>query len=330
MWQMIGMLAELEQRGKSTTSTEFQRDRRHSRVERQGRPVRSQVLTMRVAALALALALAGTAAPRPEFEAASIRLNVDGTPYVFNGMQSLRTFSSRNQSLKNLIEEAYGTHSGRIDWLPFFVAPGQGMPILGGPNWLSDRYDITAKWSVPPGEPLTKTQKEMNLMLQSLLEKRFALQLHRETRPLPIYEMTLTNTSKLRQASCVAFDPDNPPVPPAHPHYCGASGLGRKGRDWTLDGNAMRMSQLADTLSSLIGAGRTVVDKTGYKGTFDAHLQWSPDQGQFGATDSTPPPDDAGSIFSVLEQQLGLKLKTGTGPVEVLVIDQLTRISHTG
>ena len=285
---------------------------------------------MRLTALAFAIALAGTAAPRPEFEAASIRLNVDETPYVFNGMQSPGVFSSRYQSLKNLIQEAYGTHSGRVSWLPFFVVAGQGLPILGGPGWLSDRYDITAKWSVPPGESLTKSQAEMNLMLQSLLEKRFALQLHRETRQVPIYEMTLTTTSKLKQASCLVFDPDNPPTPAApndHPHYCGASGLGRKGRDWTLDGTAMKMSELADALSWLIGSDRTVVDKTGFKGTFDAHLRWTPDQGQVGATDSTVPPDDAGSIFSVLEQQLGLKLKTGTGTVEVLLIDHVERPS---
>ncbi len=90
----------------------------------------------------------------------------------------------------------------------------------------------------------------------------------------------------------------------------------------------MKMSQLADTLSWLVGNGsRTIIDKTGYKGTFDAHLRWTPDQGQFGATDSTVPTDDAGSIFSVLEQQLGLKLKTGTGPVKVLVIDHVEKPS---
>ena len=281
---------------------------------------------MRAAALAFALALAGMAAQRPEFEAATIKLNIDGTPYVFNGMRSLGVFSSDNQTLKNLIQEAYGTPGGHRSWLPFVSTPGQGMPILGGPAWLGeDRYDITAKWTVPPGQPFLKAQADMELRLQSLLETRCGLQLHRETRQLPIYEMTLANASKLKQARCAVFDPDNPG--PGDVHYCGASGLSRQGRDWTLDGNAMKMSQLADTLSWLVGGGRTIIDKTGYTGTFDAHLRWTPDQGQFGASDSTVPPDDAGSIFSVLEQQLGLKLKPSTGPVEVLVIDHVERPS---
>ena len=90
--------------------------------------------------------------------------------------------------------------------------------------------------------------------------------------------------------------------------------------DWTLNGAGMKMSELANTLSWLIGS-RTIVDKTGFTGTFDAHLRWTPGQGEVGA--SVPPsPDDVNeSIFTVIQEQLGLKLKTGRAPVEVIVID---------
>lgn len=258
-----------------------------------------------------------------QFDAASIRPNVDGTPYVFNGMKSPGTFSPRNQTLRNLIQEAYGRPSGRRNWLPFFAAAGQGVPILGGPDWLDDRFDITAKWLPAPGESVAKMQADMELMLRSLLEDRFQLKLHRETQEMAIYEMTLENPAKLKRADCVGFDENSQQAGP----YCGASGLGRKGVDWTLDGTGMKMSELADTLSFLIGS-RTVIDKTGYTGTFDAHLRWTPGPGEFGARDIPGSNDDvSASIFTVLQQQLGLKLKAGRGPVEVIVIDRVERPS---
>src|ERR1700722_14130792 len=91
---------------------------------------------------------AQVSAPHFEFEAASIKLNVDGTPYVFNGMKSPGTYSAENQTLRSLIQEAYGIPGGRRSWLPYYSAAGMGMPILGGPKWIgSDRYDVAAKWT---------------------------------------------------------------------------------------------------------------------------------------------------------------------------------------
>lgn len=140
---------------------------------------------------------------------------------------------------------------------------------------------------------------------------------------MPVYELTLANTGKLKQAACTVFDPDNPSPPSAE--YCGASRLGRRGSmDWTLNGSAMKMSELANTLSWLIG-GRVIVDKTGFTGTFDAHLRWTPGQGEVGA-DHAPSPEDVNeSVFTVLQDQLGLKLKTARAPVEVIVIDSVEK-----
>lgn len=272
-------------------------------------------------------------ATRPEFDVATIRLNTDGGPYVFNGMKSLGTFSSQNQTLSNLIQEAYGARSGQRNWLPYFKAPGMGAPILGGPSWLTDdRWDITAKWNAAPaGAAVTRqliqsAQSQMELMLRTLLEERFQLKLHRETRDMPVFELVLANRSKLKQAHCTVFDPETmPPVAPDRPppDYCGASRLGRKEQDWTLDGTGMKMPELADTLSWLIGS-RTIVDQTGFQGTFDAHLRWTPGQGEFGARVPQSADGVDESIFTVLQDQLGLKLKTGRAPVEVIVIDSVS------
>jgi len=284
-----------------------------------------------LAAVAITTAIAA-AQSRPEFEVASIKLNVDGTPYVFNGMKSLGVFASVNQTLRNLIQEAYGTPSGRRNWLPVH-AVGAGMPILGGPDWIgSDRYDITAKWHARPGDGQTmqsigKAQAEMELMLRSLLESRFQVQVHRETRELPVYELTVATPGKLKKASCTVFDPASELPPDPSARYCGASTEGRKGLDWTLEGSSMKMPELAGALS-LFAGDRPVIDKTGFTETFDVHLQWTPELNQIGARDVPGSPDSStGSIFTVIQDQLGLRLKPGRGTVEVLVVDHAERPS---
>lgn len=275
-------------------------------------------------------------APRPEFEVASIKRNVEGGLVVFNGMRSPGTFASQNQTLKNLIQEAYGIPSGRRDWLPFFVAPGQGLPIFGGSDWVgSERYDITAKWNArldahPTMRAIQQAESEMDLMLRSLLEDRFRVKVHRETRELPVYELTVSKAGKLGRGSCNVFDPNNAPQLPLGqqpPSYCGGSTIGRKGPDWTLDGAGMKMGELADSLSFLIGT-RHVIDKTGFRGVFDAHLQWTPGPGEYGANwNQGASTEFSQSIFTVIENQLGLRLKAGRDPVEVIVIDRAERPS---
>jgi uncharacterized protein (TIGR03435 family) len=276
-------------------------------------------------------------AQRPEFEVASIKPNVDGGPRVFIGERSPGTFSAENVTLQNLIQEAYGSASEH--WLPYRKAPQQGLPIIGGPGWArSDRFDITAKSRVETGtrrrtSELTKeTQVEMDLMLRALLEDRFRLKLHRETKELPVFAMTVAKGGlKLGHASCVTFNPDNPPTTAQGqqpPSYCGNSRIARAGADWTLDGAGMSMNDLAGTLSLLIGS-RPVIDRTGFTGLFDVHMQWTPGPAQPGDADKPASSDDIGgqSVFTVLHRQLGLELKTGIGPVEILVVDHVEKPS---
>ena len=184
-------------------------------------------------AAATLAAFAQTPEPRPEFDAASIRLNTDESPIVFNGMKSLGTFSSQNQTLRNLIQEAYGATSGQRNWLPYYKAPARVFRFFGGPSWLGvDRWNIIAKWNVAPAgaavtlQVMETAQSQMNLMLRTLLEQRFQVKLHRETRDMPDYELTLVNPGRLKQARCSVFDPEN--LSPPSTEYCGSSRLGRK------------------------------------------------------------------------------------------------------
>lgn len=260
---------------------------------------------------------------------ASIHLNVDGGPYVFNGMKSPGLFVAQNQTVRNLIQEAWGRPSGQSTWLPVFVAAGAGVPITGGPEWLgTDRYNIQAKWNMAPLDAgSARAQNEMNRMLRTLLQQRFQIQLHQETRQLPVYELTVSSATQLRHGSCRNFDPSDVSPPGVSSDYCGGSSYARKGRDWILDGSGMTMSELADTLSLLIGT-RTVLDRTGYSGTFDVHMRWTAGPGELGAAWGEPSPDDVGeSVFTVVRRQLGLKLTAATGPVDVIVVDNAQRPS---
>jgi uncharacterized protein (TIGR03435 family) len=184
---------------------------------------------------------AQSSASRPEFEVASIKPNIEGGPVVFMGQKSPGTFSAQNETLRNLIQEAYGVTSEQRNWLPFPVPFGQSVQILGGPAWIgSERYDITAKSDAVPVEgqrtmqAMVKLQSEMDLMLRTLLERRFQLKVHWETRDLPVYELTLAKAGKLRRGRCTAFNPDSPQslsAPDGNPQIIAAA-KNCEGRDW--------------------------------------------------------------------------------------------------
>ncbi len=209
-------------------------------------------------------------------------------------------------TLEILIQAAYGASRLRRSWLPVQAAPQRGMQVQGGPSWIrAERYDVIAKT-----EP--EQEAAMQLMLRTLLEQRFQLKLHRETKDLPVYALTAAKGGfKLKQGSCAVFDPKNPPPPrlagQQPPNYCGNSRLGRKGLDWTLDGMGMSMTELAGTLAILIGPHAVVIDKTGFTGTFDAHLEYTPGLGEPGESDVPASP--------------------AKGPVGVLVIDHVEKPS---
>jgi uncharacterized protein (TIGR03435 family) len=202
----------------------------------------------------------------------------------------------------------------------------QDFQIVEGPDWVgNDRFDITAK---AEGNP---TGQQMQVMLRSLLAERFKLTVHQESRDLPIYALTTARTDRALgpQIKQSTFDcaptrtgPPQPAGPPGGPFNCGFRvNLG------TMTGRGSSMPALASALSTWVN--RIVLDRTGLNGDFDLDLKWTPDQLPQGPPPTGAPPlqiDPNGpSIFTALQEQLGLKLEPQQGPVDVLVIDGAER-----
>ena len=265
------------------------------------------------------LAQAPVSTDKPSFEVASVKPNKSGDGRVAIGNQPGGRFTATNVPLRLLIRVAYKI---------------QDFQVVGAPDW-SDRFDIVAKAAsdIPP-EPPGAPPGPLQFMLQSLLAERFKLVAHPETRELPIYALTIARSDGklgpgLRQAAvdCQASlaaararGNGPPPFPgPGERPTCGlrmAPGL--------MSGGGVSISQLADTLSPFLQ--RVVIDRTGLAGNFDVDLTWTPEQLPQGppppGAPPLPPIDPNGpSLFTALQEQLGLKLDSTKGSVSVLVID---------
>lgn len=274
--------------------------------------------------IALVALVSGQSTTPPRFEIASIK--PAGAPPLNSpndGRGVVRVFpggrlTAEGAVLRFIIQNAYRMR-------PF--------QIIGGPDWInSTHYTIEAKadGNVPP--------QQLWLMLQSLLEDRFQLKARRETRQLPVYELTVAKGGfKLpppKDGGCFTIDPANPLPPPPAPGQpmmapCG-SVMGSGGPSgMRIIGARIPMSELARILTNMLD--RSVIDKTGFSGTFDVNVEFSFDQalaglgenpttGRVFAKDPTTP-----SIFTALQEQLGLKLESAKGPVDVIVIDSIEK-----
>jgi uncharacterized protein (TIGR03435 family) len=253
----------------------------------------------------------------PAFEVASVKANKSGDPRVTLVPQEGGRLAGTNVTLAALIRFAYD--------LPAFQ-------VFGGPNWLnSDHFDIVAKAEGDP--PLAQKR----LMLRRLLAERFKMAAHAETRELPIYTLVMARSdgrmgSYLRhsEADCARATPPTllgiGPSQSSGPPLCGYFGMApgtdfRAGRG----GFAFRgltMAELAKTLAPMVR--RSVRDETGLEGYFDADFDFVAEIGPPPPPPGVPDPFDRASflsVFTVLPEQLGLKLESRRGPVEVLVID---------
>jgi uncharacterized protein (TIGR03435 family) len=236
-----------------------------------------------------------SAQTRPSFEVASIKRNqsLDGGSWV---IQPGGRFRGTNAPVFWLIMNAFGEFQRTV----------LESQVVGAPDWLwSEHYDIIAK----TGEDIAKMPqadqfRAIPKLLQSLLEDRFKLRAHRETRRLPIYVLTFARKDhalgpKLTRSTLDCTKETT---------KCGFNGA--RGH---MMGGSLQMLTIANVLQSL--SERVVVDKTGLDGRFDVDLEYSPDQT---ATDKP-------SIFAAVQEQLGLKLESDTGPVDVVVIDHIER-----
>ena len=226
------------------------------------------------------------------FEVATIKptARTDGswrlqpTPNGYTGM---------DVSLLSLIGEAYGLY------VPKF--------IVGGPDWIDrDKFDLEAKFNaaeVSGGKNLDRSQRLG--MLQALLADRFQLRFHREMRTFPVFELVLgKNGPKLHKTK-------------SEDVFKGVGGascyfLQRRPGHFKMQGCTAK--DLEGELGS--DTGRTVLDKTGLTDRYDFELSWTPEDAPPGATEFLGP-----SVFSAVQEQLGLKLRPANAPLSVLVID---------
>ena len=248
----------------------------------------------------------------PAFDVVSVKPNKsDGN--MVRIMAKPDGYSASNVSLKMLVQAAYGIREDLIS---------------GAPSWAdSARFDIDAKVAGSDVDALKKLSPEQRrLILQPLLADRFKLKAHTETKQLPVYELVLAKGgSKLKEAA----PGDTYANGIKGPDGVGRGGMMRVGRG-QLTAQAVPTTSLVNMLSQQLH--RTVLDKTGLTGKYDLELNWTPDHGSdpmFKGPEGSPQrgdaaPDASGpSIFTALQEQLGLKLQSAKGPVETLVIDHV-------
>jgi uncharacterized protein (TIGR03435 family) len=265
----------------------------------------------------------------PKFEVASIRLGC-GTPENVpgggkGGGGSVGGSSSPDRlnmctTVELLIRTAYERFAdGRA--FKGFILQGSQNPIEGGAGWInSERYQINAKAEGTPGAEVMRGP-----MLQALLEDRFKLKVRRETRDVPVYELTVAKGGlKLKPREAGACAPVSGKRPP---NSCGNVFV----NSGSLDVFGISMAEYAQDLRNILN--RPVIDKTGITGVFDFHLKYLNDEAIRGFVARDPvlapasDPDGAPSIFTAVQEQLGLKLEPAKGPDQFLVIEHVERPS---
>ena len=257
--------------------------------------VRSPVQAQAVAAPAMAVPRFDVISVKPDKTASGVtrvRLDPDG-------------LSAEDVTVHMLLLESYQLNEDQL---------------LGEPAWAkTDRFDIQAKVAGPDVAALAKlSTKERRTMFRQVLAEQFRLTTHTETRQLPVYMVTLAwGGRKFKQ-----HVPD-----PAHPERENGSGWFSYGRG-KIVAQGPTMAYFLFALSQDLG--RTFVDKTGLTGKYDFTLEWTPDDSSApsqGSADGAQPvaADSGPSIFTAIQEQLGLKLESAKGPVQVLVIDHVER-----
>jgi uncharacterized protein (TIGR03435 family) len=239
-----------------------------------------------------------TGASLPSFEVASIKPNKVGH-YSWKNRPDGLSWTATNVGV--LIFDAYG--------------PRLPQQIAGWPAWSeSAKFDIEARMDEETAAALQKLQpkeqaEQRQLMVRSLLADRFGLKVHHEIRMLPIYELVVAK--------------GGPKMKESHATETNTNGIGR------LTAHGMPTADL--TLLLTLSVNRMVIDKTGLPGQYDFELKWTPDSWGPAAEEFSwmlPESVSGPSIFTAIQEQLGLKLKPTKGPVDVLLIDHIERPSE--
>src|SRR5215467_12399422 len=272
--------------------------------------------------LAAAVALAAQEPAKEQFEVATIKVNRSGELRQFIQRQPGGRVTVTNMPVRQLITFAYQ------------LAQFQ---LIGGPSWMTgDRFDMVAKLEGDPsfGPPGSGPDPIMRAM-QTLLADRFQLKLHRETREMDIYSLVMAKPGgapaaglKKSEIDCAEMararrgqpPPQGPPPIPAGGGPIPCSIMGTPGM---IRFGGFPISQITAMLGAM--TGRMVLDRTGLTGNWEFVLTFAAEQrGQPPPGVDLPPVDPgAPSIFTALQEQLGLKLDATKGPVDVTVVDSI-------
>jgi len=255
------------------------------------------------AGMFLAVALfAQTPGAGPAFEVATIKPTApDWSGGRFIRMKTAHELEARNHALKTLLAAAYD------------LSP---QAISGVPEWSdAEHYDIVAK---TPGEARPTLDQQM-AMLRRLLDERFHLVYHRESKEMPIYSLTVAKGgAKLREPAMPADAmPQGPP----------ALAFVLSPQDARLPARSATVGEFASVLQRA-ALTRPVIDQTRIDGRYDFDLEFLPEEGQFGSLGlKTNPDHPVPGLFAAVQEQLGLKLEATRGPVNTLVVDKAEKPS---
>ena len=255
-----------------------------------------------LAAVLMCSATALFAQSEPAFDVASLKRNVSLNDSGGGGPRPGGRYRLSNMPARSIISVAWSIPTNRV---------------LGGPAWVAtDRYDLDATMKE------NATQDEMRAMLRTLLRERFQLAAHVEQRDLPVYHLTVARPGERPGLERSTFDCGDPAARKRDTAAALAARPGRMLCGFTvngglLDAGGMTMETLAQLLTSQ--AGRPVIDRTKLTGGYNVLLKWTPTLG----TDA--PAADAVSIFTAVQEQLGLKLESATAALDVVVIDRIER-----
>jgi uncharacterized protein (TIGR03435 family) len=273
-------------------------------------PPLSRLRIMKTLLLFLSILLAQI---RPSFEVVSIKPyeapHIDTPRFIGFRPQATGRLTATGVTLKGLLTYGYRMHDNQI---------------VGGPPWINtERYEVNAKAEdgtvVTVGVPSDPNVPDtMGLLVQSMIDDRFQLKMHRETREMSVYVLEIAKGGLKMKRSPDQTPPkplapgDGPP--PLQSQNRGALGMESRPEGFIMRGTAVTISQIVGMLSRQ--SGRYVIDKTGLSGLFDVRLAWSSQILPTGAPDPVGP-----VLFIAVQEQLGLRLVSTTGPVPVIVVD---------
>lgn len=229
---------------------------------------------------------------QPAYDVVTIRPHAPGDPQTDVDADN-HSFRAKNLRIKTLLSVGYGIREDLIS---------------GMPKWAEDaRFDLNAKVVEEPGNGWKISREQRAAMLAAVLEDRFRAKVHFETKELPVYNLVAAKGG----AKLLAGPAKDSKMGP------GSTMI----RNHVMTTEEVPMSSLTEMLGQQLQ--RTVIDKTGLAEKYSFTLTWTPEQlsgnsHANGLSDDAPP-----SIFTALQEQLGLKLEAGKGPVKTLVVDHI-------